>query len=375
MAANRFAGLAARHGMRRIVAVAVVLTLLAAGAVQGLQRLFGEKDGMRITAVFDKAIAVHPGSDVRILGVPAGEVEKVEPSGTQVKVTLRVDKGVKVPLTVRAVVVAPSVVSGRFIQLSPPYQEGQAMQEGGEIPRELTAAPVEVDDLTRSVTDLVRALGPGGVNQDGALSRFLDVGAKNLKGNGKYVNDTIQALGGASAVLNGHSAELVRAIQELAKFVAMLKRNDGQIGKATQQIADVTTFLAADREELAAALSQLGTALGEIKVFIADNRGRLKGNVDKLAKVTDTLVKQRKSIAEALDTLPLAGQNIENAINPKTNRINGRANILEALRLTTSPRGALAPVTEEQARTLPALPLPSVGGLYGTTGDTQEGAR
>lgn len=49
-----------------------------------------------------------------------GKVDTVRPEGRQVRVTMTVDHGVAVPAGAIAVVVAPSVVADRYIQLSPP---------------------------------------------------------------------------------------------------------------------------------------------------------------------------------------------------------------------------------------------------------------
>lgn len=344
----------------RLVVILLALTLLAAAGTAGVAVLAQGGGGKRITAYFERAVAVHEGSDLRILGVRVGSVEEVRPQGTRVRVRLRLDEGVKVPARVRAVVVAPSVVSGRFVQLSPAYSTGPQIRDGAVIGPGNTATPVEVDELLKSVTELSEALGPDGANKNGALKDLVAAGAKNLKGNGKEIGDTLHALGGASAVLNGNSGDLVETVEQLREFTGMLKRKDGEVRTAERQLAEVADFLAQDKDDLAAALEQLGTALGQVKRFIGDNRGRLKTNVDKLALLTQSVVDQRASVAEALDVLPLAAANLEQAYNPRTRTIDGRANINELA------AGDLVAVPEPRLGSLPGLPLPPVGTVYGT---------
>ncbi|WP_409236417.1 MCE family protein [Streptomyces sp. PA5.6] len=345
----------------RLVAVLVVLALLAAGGIVGVTALARAGDGTHITAYFDRAVAVHEGSDLRVLGVRVGSVDEIRPEGRQVRVRLTVDEGVKVPAQVRAVVVAPSVVSGRFVQLAPAYSGGPRIRDGAVIGAERTATPVEVDELLKSVTELSDALGPDGANKDGALAGLVEAGAENLDGNGKAIGDTIHQLGGASAVLNGNSGDVVRTVEQLQEFITLLKRKDGQVRRAETQLAEVAGFLAEDKDDLAAALKDLGTALGQVKGFISDNRGRLKSNVDKLAGLTRTVVDQRASVAEALDALPLAAANLERAYNPHTRTIDGRADINE-LAGKQGDRSRTRPLTSSR----PVLPLPPVGAVYGT---------
>ncbi|MCP9953733.1 MlaD family protein [Actinomadura madurae] len=81
----------------------------------------------RITAYFATAIGVYPGSDVRVLGVKVGSIDSVEPLGNRVRVDMRVDDEVDVPAEARAVVIAPNLVSDRYVQLDPAYGGGPKM--------------------------------------------------------------------------------------------------------------------------------------------------------------------------------------------------------------------------------------------------------
>ncbi len=153
--------------------------------------MFTRAGTTQITAYFDKSVGIYEGSDVRILGVKVGSVDGVEPQGDQVKVDMRVDRGVDIPADAKAAQVTPSVVSDRYIQLAPAYTGGDKMQSGAVISRDRTATPVEVDELYASIEKLSTALGPDGANKEGALSQFVETGAANLDGNG-------EALGRAS---------------------------------------------------------------------------------------------------------------------------------------------------------------------------------
>ena len=60
---------------------------------------------------------------------------------------LTLDHGVKVPAGAGAVVVAPSVVADRYIQLTPAYTGGPRLGDHAVIPATRTATPVEIDQL------------------------------------------------------------------------------------------------------------------------------------------------------------------------------------------------------------------------------------
>jgi virulence factor Mce-like protein len=373
---------------RGVVSAGIALIV----ALTGTLYVLAPPAGMKLTAYFGQAVGVYSGSDLRVLGVRVGKVDSVRPEGRQVRVTMSVDHGVAVPAGAVAVVVAPSVVADRYIQLSPAYTGGPRLTDHAVIPATRTATPVELDQLYDSISRLATALGPNGANRKGALSNLLDTGAADLAGNGKDLGDMIDNLGQASKTLSGSSDDLFATLRNLGKFTTMLKANDGQVRLAERQLSQVNGFLADDRQNLGAALQQLSTALEAVRRFIHGNRALLKSNVTKLASITQTLVDQRASLAEALDSVPLAADNVLNAFDPVHETLDGRGDLNELsmggplVTTTQTTGGRLCSVTGAaslcrkyglgtgdglvplpSSRRLP-LPLPPVGGVYGTGG-------
>ena len=62
-----------------------------------------------ITAYFTTATAIYPHDEVRVSGVKVGNIESIQPQGTQAKMTLKVDRGVSIPADAKAVIVAPNL--------------------------------------------------------------------------------------------------------------------------------------------------------------------------------------------------------------------------------------------------------------------------
>ncbi|SEG17672.1 virulence factor Mce family protein [Thermomonospora echinospora] len=384
----------ARGQLVNRVAGAVLALVVALALVVYVLR---PETGKLVTAYFSQAVGVYGGSDVRVLGVRVGRIESVRPAGREVKVTLRLDDDVEIPAGANAVVVAPSVVADRYVQLAPVYTGGPQIADGTVIPASRTATPVEVDQLYESITKLTDSLGPDGVNSTGALSEALKTGEANLRDNGEAIGDMIREFGQATRTLSGTSDEFFGTLSSLQKFTTMLKANDSQVSRAEQQLAEVNEFLAADRDELAAALSELATALREVERFIREHRPLLRRNVDRLAKITQVLVDQRASLAEVLDVAPLAAGNVLNAYDPVSRSLMGRGNLNEISMgpgvggtSTARPVGSqlcgtadedsalaelcdkyrlgprdLVPLPDDEQSVLPPMPLPPVGDVYG----------
>jgi phospholipid/cholesterol/gamma-HCH transport system substrate-binding protein len=368
---------------KRIAVIACAAFVLAAGIVAVVMASSGPAS-RQYTAYFAEAVGVYPGSDVDVLGVAVGTIDSVQPVGRQVKVVISVDASVPVPAGADAVVIVPSVVADRYIQLSPPYTGGAQLADGATIPASRTATPVEIDQIYASIAKFAGDLGPNGVNKNGALSGLVNTGAANLAGNGKAFGTMIQELGQLYQTLQGSQGNFFATITNLEKFSAMLKTNDSQVRTAQNQLAQVSSFLANDRQALTGALSELATALSQVRAFISDNRSALKSNITKLQALTKLLVNQRASLAEALDNLPLAADNFLNAYDPVNGTLDSRGNLLEVeggkCAYTSNPdqhgcpgahsAGASSPGASGQASGAEPLPLPATGASAGGSSST-----
>jgi phospholipid/cholesterol/gamma-HCH transport system substrate-binding protein len=345
-----------------IAAIAAVAFVLAAGTI-GAVRAFSGPGPHTYTAYFSEAVGVYPGSDVDVLGVKVGTIDSVRPEGTRVKVVMSVDSSVPVPAAADAVVIVPSVIADRYIQLSPPYTGGAVLPSGGVIPENRTATPVEIDQIYSSVAKLAAELGPNGVNKTGALNNVLNTGAANLKGNGASLGTMIRELSQLYQTLRNSQGNFFGTIDNLQQFSNMLAKNDGQVRTVQNQLAQVSGFLAADRSSLGGALNELATALAQVRGFIDGNRAGLKANISKLRQLTQLLVNQRASLAEALDNEPLGADNFLNDYDPATGTLNSRDDLNE---LDTGPCSYL---TNPNQTGCPAgstsgsasLPLPTTG--------------
>ncbi|MER7891545.1 MCE family protein [Micromonospora sp. NPDC094482] len=313
-----------RRWRRPVAAATVLLTALAAGLVLWRH----ESPQRRVVAYFTRAVGIYPGSDVRVLGVRVGEVESVTPQGRVVRVSMRYDPQVSVPADAQALIIPPSVVSDRYVQLAPAFAGGVALRDGTEIPAERTAAPMEIDDIYRALDDFNRALGPQGANADGALSDLLATGRANLGGNGDELHDTLAELSRALDTLADGRQDLFGSVANLQRFTTALARSDQQVRGFSQQLADVAEQLAGERDELAAALRNLAAALADVTAFVRGNRDELTGNVAALADITGVLVRQQKAVIDILDVAPLTVNNLALAYNPRSGTLDTRDNVM-----------------------------------------------
>ena len=204
----------------------------------------------------------------------------------------------------QAVIVAPTLVSDRYVQLGPTYEGGPQLADGAIIPVEKTGTPVELDRVYQSLDTIARSLGPNGANRTGALNQLLRSSAGALGGNGELLKSTITELGGAVGTLADNRDNLFATVDNLGQFTNMLARNDGAVRDLNNQLADISAFLASERGNLSTVLATLPPALDDVARFIRDNRDILRTDVRKLANITDILVRQRAALTEFANVAP-----------------------------------------------------------------------
>ena len=99
---------------------AIVLAFVVLVAV-ALIPLLSDGPGRRITAYFATTIGVYPGSDVRVLGVRVGSVDSIRAARDPGQGRLRPGRGRGRARRRLRRVVAPNLVSDRYVQLAPAY--------------------------------------------------------------------------------------------------------------------------------------------------------------------------------------------------------------------------------------------------------------
>ena len=353
-------------GVKKFVVPGIIVALLIAAAVV----MFQGEDRKTLTAHFPRTVSIYEGSDVRVLGVPVGTVDTVTPSGTDVVVTMSYDAETKVPADAQAVIIAPSIVGDRFVQLTPVYEEGKELADGATLSEEQTAVPLELDEIYSSMDQLTVALGPTGANRTGALSDLLETTAKNFGGQGEQFHQTIEDFSKFSQTLDNKKEELFGSAAALEGFIGTLAENDQTVRQFNQSLADVSTMLSGERGELKASLKNLATAMGEVSTFVKENRDSLGRNIKGLNRVAKVLVKQRGALDEVLTDAPLALNNLYLTYNPQAGTLDTRTNLGEVVgQLESDPAVFLCGIVSQadtsgkicdaiQNGGLPGLPAP-----------------
>lgn len=303
-----------------LICAGALVALLVAGAAYLLLPGLGKN---KISAHFTSTMGLYEGDVVRVLGVNVGKITKIEPQDRDTYVEMQVNSGVAIPEDAKALIIAQSLVSARFVQLTPVYSGGEKMPDGGVIPIERTAVPVEWDEIKSELTKLADALGPEGIDEQGSLGRFIDTAGANLDGNGESLRSTLRELSDTMATLSEGRTDLFSTIRNLQAFVTALSSSNEQIVQFSGNLASVSSVLASSSDELGTALGDLDLAVDDVQRFVQDNRVGLSESVARLADATQVLTDKRPEIEQVLHSGPTSLANFYQIYKPAQGSMTG----------------------------------------------------
>jgi phospholipid/cholesterol/gamma-HCH transport system substrate-binding protein len=153
--------------MRHRIGVAVLLGFCLIAGIGLIARDETATGRVHVVGYFPNSNGIFTGDEVRVLGVPVGKIDAIEPQPQRVKISFWYDAKYQVPADAKAAILSPSLVTSRAIQLTPAYTGGPVMTDHAVIPQVRTAVPVEWDDVRSQLQKLTGALQPtepGGVS-------------------------------------------------------------------------------------------------------------------------------------------------------------------------------------------------------------------
>ena len=306
----------------RAVLATTLILVLAAGVVVAMRA--GDQAARTIVVgYFDNSNGLFVGDDVRIRGVPVGKIVKIEPQPLRARISFWFDRKYKVPADAKAAILSPQLVTGRAIQLTPPYSGGPTMKDGAVIPQERTAVPVEWDDLRaqlQRLTELLKPTQPGGVSTLGAL---INTAADNLRGQGSTIRDTIIKLSQAVSALGDHSKDIFATFKDLSTLVTALHDSADLLEQLNHNLAAVSSVLADDPNKVGQAFEDLNGVVADVQSFADDNREAVGAASDKLTSITQALVASLDDIKQTLHIGPTVLQDFNNIYEPANGALTG----------------------------------------------------
>jgi phospholipid/cholesterol/gamma-HCH transport system substrate-binding protein len=303
---------------------------LVAALVGGIYLLTSSGNNRTVVGYFTSAVGLYPGDQVRILGVPVGEIKEITPEASHVAVTMKMSKDVKIPKNVQAIIISPNLVAARFIQLTPAYTGGAVLPDDGKpLGLERTGVPVEWDEVKASLTQLSVQLSPAAGQLQGPLGRAINEAANAFDGKGDSFHTALHELSQAAGRLGDSRSDIFSTVKNLQILVDALSSSNEQIVQFAGNVASVTQVLADSSAHLDNTLGTLNQALSDIRGFLGQNNSTLIDTVNKLTDLSQTLNDQSDNLEQVLHVAGPGITNFYNIYDPAQGTLNGLLSIPE----------------------------------------------
>ncbi|MEY2455102.1 MAG: phospholipid/cholesterol/gamma-HCH transport system substrate-binding protein [Acidimicrobiaceae bacterium] len=306
----------------------------------------------KLVAYFPRAVSVYASSQVRVLGLPAGDVDSVEVVGDQVKITMSLESSTPVPADVKAQIVPQSLIGERYVQLTPAWIQGQPKAEDGHvIDAKNTIIPVEPDEALAALKKFIDSLDPQG------LGRLITNTADDLQGNGPNLNGALDQVSQLVATFAEKDQQLASIVDNFDRFTATLETRESQLGDILSTFAQATQVLADERQGLENLFAGLASLSTNGLQLVSKHSQRLRTDLDIVARLAQSIDANLGTLGQLLDSGPLLIEGLHNAYNPTLRAFNLRTSFGPLVQTVLNPvLTSLVPGFPG----IPCLPVPDI---------------
>ncbi|MEE6262454.1 MCE family protein [Plantactinospora sonchi] len=255
---------------RRILGVVFVVVLATALTLAVLQYRKAFTPVARVTLYTGQTgMQLNPGAEVKLRGVPVGEVREIGSDGSRARLRLALDPALigRVPADVTARLLPKTLFGERYVALVPPAgPAGAPLRDGAVIEQDRSRNGVELEKVLDEALPLLQSIRPD------KLAATLAALAAALDGRGERLGQNLTALGGYLRELN---RELPTITEDVRRLATVLESYDAALPDLLDILRDVTptaTTVADQRTQLAAFLAE-GTEAADVTRFFLDRHG------------------------------------------------------------------------------------------------------
>lgn len=271
-------------------------------------------DTYEVTAVFDQALNLAQGAQVKVNGVSVGRVQDVTAEDFQAHVTMDIKESTKIPddSTVRLRYDTPL---GELIVQVTPGRSAHDLGDGDSFAERRTTTAPSVEDALASASMLIN----GG--RLGELQTIAEELNTTFGGRESEIRASLERVTSFLHEANASREDISRTLEALHAVSAVLAQRRGTIRRALHQVGPAVEILGKDTDKVVALLTGAeGLArtakrialrvddplltilhqLGPIADQVLSTRSKLRAGLDDLVAVADQLTRTVPS-----DTLPL----------------------------------------------------------------------
>ncbi|MBE1531791.1 MCE family protein [Actinomadura algeriensis] len=211
---------------------------------------------------------MHPHADVKLRGVPVGEVREIDSDGRVATLRLAIDpeRVRMLPANVSAQLLPTTLFGARYVALIPPAQPVEArLVAGSVISQDRSANAIELQRVLDNLYPLLTAVQPA------KLAATLTAVSQALDGRGGELGETLVELDAYLKEINPSVPALNRGIKELVQVTHHYEQAAPDILQALNDFSYTSRSIAAQRADLGRLYASLTDASQDLSDFLHEN--------------------------------------------------------------------------------------------------------
>ncbi|MGH2786628.1 MAG: MCE family protein [Actinomycetota bacterium] len=267
-----------------------------------------------IKADLRDAAGLQPGNEVRVAGVKVGKVTRIELTPHAARISLEIERDVRLPVETRVEVKLRTILGQKFIDLQMPSSFLSAASDGGDpravtrgyldagdvIPKSQTTIPYEVYQAATQGTETLEAIDKE------ALRRLLRVLGTTVGRSREELRDVLVDVDAATGVLADKGPEIATLLRNARRLTSTLAESDSDIDSILGDAADVFGTLAERRSTISTLLASTQALADDLGLLIQSSRGTIDIAVADLKGVLITAEAELETIERSLEELAVA---------------------------------------------------------------------
>jgi phospholipid/cholesterol/gamma-HCH transport system substrate-binding protein len=299
---------------RNMVVVGIVGTAVLVGAlalVVLLPRVPALSGTQGYSADFAQAAGISSGDDVRVAGIPVGQVTSVKLDRDNinhravVKVGFKVSRGTHLGSQTSASIEVATLLGTKYVELTPAGTG--SLSTAGPIPVTRTAVPFDLSQVTNSLSSTV-----GGLDIP-QIRKALNTVSSTFSGTPSATKQALNGLSGISKVIAERQGEFQELLASARQVTATLDQQKGTIDALFNDADQVLQTVRERRAIIHSLLVDSATLGAELDHLVKHNEATLGPLLDRLHTVAGLLHQDDRVLGQSVDLLAPASRGLANA--------------------------------------------------------------
>ncbi|GAA1607422.1 MlaD family protein [Kribbella sancticallisti] len=255
-------------------------------------------DDYTVSASFAESGGIFSGAEVTYRGQPVGRVGELELLPDGVEVDLDIDKKVKIPSDLLAVVANRSAIGEQYVDLQPRRDGGPYLKDRSKISRENTAIPIDTTELLLNLDQLVNS-----VDKNSLRTTVKELGDA-LRGRGTDLQKIIDSSGSLINDADANILQTIKLINDGNTVLATQVASGDAIKTWAKNLALLSDTLVSSDTNLRSVIDNGSAASQQVTALIQENRADIAVLLGNLLTVSEITAVRLDAVEQLLVVYP-----------------------------------------------------------------------